>query len=203
MLSPCCRGGKFVLLDGDKMAALAAVYMRQLLGHCAPSLAEGIKMGVVQSAYANGWVSEGASVATYATRIPAQRIHCPADSKCKIAWPVACTLLTCPPPPNTHTSLITTLPKPAPPIHSPPLSRACRASTAYLTGELGLPVACTPTGVKHLHHEAKAFDIGIYFESNGHGTVLFKPDVLKKMEGLLDDAVGAQCIESSAFDLAL
>lgn len=28
-----------------------------------------------------------------------------------------------------------------------------------------------PTGVKHLHHEAKNSDIGVYFEANGHGTV--------------------------------
>ncbi len=27
--------------------------------------------------------------------------------------------------------------------------------------------------MKHLHHKAKEFDIGIYFESNGHGTVVF------------------------------
>jgi phosphoacetylglucosamine mutase len=27
--------------------------------------------------------------------------------------------------------------------------------------------------VKHLHHAALKFDIGIYFEANGHGTVLF------------------------------
>lgn len=28
-----------------------------------------------------------------------------------------------------------------------------------------------PTGVKHLHHKALDYDIGIYFEANGHGTV--------------------------------
>jgi phosphomannomutase len=36
-----------------------------------------------------------------------------------------------------------------------------------------LPVRCVPTGVKHLHHAAERFDIGVYFEANGHGTVLF------------------------------
>lgn len=36
-----------------------------------------------------------------------------------------------------------------------------------------IPVACVYTGVKHLHHKAQEFDIGIYFEANGHGTVLF------------------------------
>jgi len=38
---------------------------------------------------------------------------------------------------------------------------------------LNIPVACTPTGVKHLHHKALDFDIGVYFEANGHGTVIF------------------------------
>jgi phosphoacetylglucosamine mutase len=33
----------------------------------------------------------------------------------------------------------------------------------------------TCTGVKNLHHEAKHFDIGVYFEANGHGTILFSP----------------------------
>lgn len=47
------------------------------------------------------------------------------------------------------------------------------ASTAYIENKLKVPVACTPTGVKYLHHAAEDFDIGIYFEANGHGTVLF------------------------------
>ena len=34
-----------------------------------------------------------------------------------------------------------------------------------------IPVACAKTGVKHLHHKALEFDIGVYFEANGHGTV--------------------------------
>jgi phosphomannomutase len=41
------------------------------------------------------------------------------------------------------------------------------ASTRYLTGTLGLRVATTPTGVKHLHKAAEVFDLGIYFEANG------------------------------------
>lgn len=47
------------------------------------------------------------------------------------------------------------------------------SSTRYVKNVLQLPVSCTPTGVKHLHHEAENFDVGIYFEANGHGTVLF------------------------------
>jgi phosphoacetylglucosamine mutase len=47
------------------------------------------------------------------------------------------------------------------------------ASTNYIKQVLGLEVATTPTGVKHLHKKAEQYDIGIYFEANGHGTILF------------------------------
>ena len=40
---------------------------------------------------------------------------------------------------------------------------------------------CVPTGVKHLHHAAERYDIGVYFEANGHGTVLFSPETLEKL----------------------
>ena len=38
---------------------------------------------------------------------------------------------------------------------------------------------CTNTGVKYLHHAAARFDIGVYFEANGHGTVLFSDSALR------------------------
>lgn len=44
-----------------------------------------------------------------------------------------------------------------------------------------LPVRCVPTGVKHLHHAAERFDIGVYFEANGHGTVLFSSGTLETL----------------------
>ena len=47
------------------------------------------------------------------------------------------------------------------------------AAVQYLQNVLNIPTACVPTGVKHLHARAHDFDIGIYFEPNGHGTVLF------------------------------
>ncbi|KAG7359178.1 phosphoglucosamine mutase [Nitzschia inconspicua] len=48
------------------------------------------------------------------------------------------------------------------------------ASTKYVESTLNLPVKVAKTGVKHLHHAAvENFDIGIYFEANGHGTVVF------------------------------
>ena len=56
------------------------------------------------------------------------------------------------------------------------------ASTAYIQEHLQLPVSCTPTGVKHLHHVAQGFDIGVYFEANGHGTVLFSSDAVRTVK---------------------
>ena len=41
---------------------------------------------------------------------------------------------------------------------------------------------CTATGVKNLHYEAVKYDIGVYFEQNGHGNVIFKEGI----EGLDD-----------------
>ncbi|KAK5938623.1 Phosphoacetylglucosamine Mutase [Knufia obscura] len=53
------------------------------------------------------------------------------------------------------------------------------ASTEYVEKVLKLPVVVTPTGVKHLHHAAARFDIGVYFEANGHGTILFSDNATK------------------------
>ena len=49
------------------------------------------------------------------------------------------------------------------------------SSTKYLKSKVKKPenISCVATGVKHLHHKAKEYDIAIYFEANGHGTVLF------------------------------
>ncbi|CAN7114428.1 unnamed protein product [Brassica rapa subsp. narinosa] len=61
------------------------------------------------------------------------------------------------------------------------------ASTDYLNG-LGLEVVFAKTGVKHLHEKAAEFDVGIYFEANGHGTILFSEDyvslLVDKRKGL-------------------
>ncbi|PTB78046.1 hypothetical protein M440DRAFT_1399225 [Trichoderma longibrachiatum ATCC 18648] len=53
------------------------------------------------------------------------------------------------------------------------------ASTTYIEKNLQLPVVFTPTGVKHLHHAACQFDVGVYFEANGHGTVVFSQEALR------------------------
>ncbi|EGD78252.1 phosphoglucomutase 3 [Salpingoeca rosetta] len=54
-------------------------------------------------------------------------------------------------------------------------------STKFLQTKAGVPVACTKTGVKHLHHKALDYDVGVYFEANGHGTVVFSDAALKKI----------------------
>lgn len=66
--------------------------------------------------------------------------------------------------------------------------------TAYANGAatdflklLGLEVVFTPTGVKHLHEKAAEYDIGIYFEANGHGTILFSEDYLCWLENRNND----------------
>lgn len=57
------------------------------------------------------------------------------------------------------------------------------SSTKYIEDVLKIPVRCTPTGVKHLHHEAEKYDVGVYFEANGHGTVIFSPQAENKIFG--------------------
>lgn len=55
------------------------------------------------------------------------------------------------------------------------------SSTRYVEEVLKIPVRCTPTGVKHLHHEAEKYDVGVYFEANGHGTVIFSPEAEERI----------------------
>lgn len=49
----------------------------------------------------------------------------------------------------------------------------------------------TPTGVKFLHHAAERFDVGIYFEANGHGTVLFAPSLVERLQPLAESGAAA------------
>ncbi|EZF34263.1 Phosphoacetylglucosamine mutase [Trichophyton interdigitale] len=100
--------GVFRLLDGDRIATLAASFIGELAKNA--GLSNKIKIGVVQTAYANG------------------------------------------------------------------------SSTEYIEKVLKLPVVCTPTGVKHLHHAAMRFDVGVYFEANGHGTITFSENALKTIK---------------------
>ncbi|PHH87986.1 hypothetical protein CDD83_8148 [Cordyceps sp. RAO-2017] len=95
----------FFMLDGDRISSLSASFIGDLVR--AAGLEDDLRIGVVQTAYANG------------------------------------------------------------------------ASTSYIEKHLRLPVVCTPTGVKHLHHAACQFDIGVYFEANGHGTVVFSQEAMR------------------------
>ncbi|KAJ7071075.1 phosphoacetylglucosamine mutase [Mycena amicta] len=97
---------QFHMLDGDKIAALVAAFIVDLVK--TSGLENQMKVGVVQTAYANG------------------------------------------------------------------------ASTKYLSERL--PVKCVSTGVKHLHHAAEHYNIGVYFEANGHGTVLFSPTAQETLQ---------------------
>ncbi|KLO17033.1 phosphoacetylglucosamine mutase [Schizopora paradoxa] len=99
--------GHFHMLDGDKIAALVAAFIIDLVNLAGLS-GDDFKVGVVQTAYANG------------------------------------------------------------------------SSTKYLADRM--PVKCVPTGVKHLHHAAEHYSVGVYFEANGHGTVLFSPSAVEAMK---------------------
>ncbi|AMD20172.1 HCR022Cp [Eremothecium sinecaudum] len=104
----------FHLLDGDKISTLFAKFFQHILPIA--GIEESVRLGVVQTAYANG------------------------------------------------------------------------SSTRYLSEVLKVPVSCTPTGVKHLHREAVLkYDIGIYFEANGHGTVIFSNKLNETVKEKLAD----------------
>ncbi|XP_046642419.1 phosphoacetylglucosamine mutase-like [Daphnia pulicaria] len=61
------------------------------------------------------------------------------------------------------------------------------SSTEYINNTLGVEVACVPTGVKYLHHRALEFDVGVYFEANGHGTVVFSSAAMETIKNAAAD----------------
>ncbi|XP_047539705.1 phosphoacetylglucosamine mutase [Vanessa atalanta] len=66
------------------------------------------------------------------------------------------------------------------------------ASTRYITQELKIPVTCVKTGVKHLHHAALSYDIGIYFEANGHGTVVYSKEAKNVVRKIAEEGEAEQ-----------
>lgn len=103
--------------------------------------------------------------------------------------------------------LIATALKPM--LSSTPLSLACiqtayanGASTAFLAANR-IQTVCTGTGVKNLHQAAKAFDVGVYFEANGHGTVLLSGRAKSVLS--CDDLLGLinECVGDALSDLLL
>lgn len=116
------QNNEWILIDGDKIAALFSLFMSQELE--AAGLNEEYRLGVVQTAYANG------------------------------------------------------------------------ASTIFLKNH-NIPVTIAKTGVKYLHHKAQEFDLGIYFEANGHGTVQFSDRFLKHIqfsEGMQSSSCGRKIL---------
>ena len=97
--------GRLRLLDGDKLLVLYCTFVSSLL---AQAKVDGLTVGIVQTAYANG------------------------------------------------------------------------ASTRYMREALHIEPVCAATGVKHLHGVAEGYDVGLYFEANGHGTVLFRQEVVDR-----------------------
>lgn len=120
---------KWILLDGDKIAALFSLFLSQELE--ASGLRDEYSLGVVQTAYANG------------------------------------------------------------------------ASTIFLKGE-NIAVTMAKTGVKYLHHKAHQFDIGVYFEANGHGTVLFSERFTKRLQAeVLKNEISLNSEENRRAKLAI
>ena len=57
------------------------------------------------------------------------------------------------------------------------------AATAYVRNTVGADVVIAKTGVKFVHAAAHDnFDVGVYFEANGHGTVLFSPKFYRLLD---------------------
>lgn len=57
------------------------------------------------------------------------------------------------------------------------IKSAITNSCSYL--EVQMDICCVKTGVKHLQRKAAEYDIAVYFESNGHGTVISDEAALK------------------------
>ncbi len=101
--------GALRLFDGDKIACLFVYYIQKQMAQLPESVTQGITLGCVQTAYANG------------------------------------------------------------------------AAQRYVKDQLKVEAPLAKTGVKYCHHKAVEYDIGVYFEANGHGTVLFKKHFIDKV----------------------
>ena len=54
------------------------------------------------------------------------------------------------------------------------------------------------TGVKHLHQKAIEYDIGLYFEANGHGTVLFSRKAMLTFKTVEEDDKQSDIVREAA-----
>eukprot|EP00178_Gracilaria_changii_P023478 TRINITY_DN7101_c0_g1_i1.p1 TRINITY_DN7101_c0_g1~~TRINITY_DN7101_c0_g1_i1.p1 ORF type:complete len:545 (-),score=75.17 TRINITY_DN7101_c0_g1_i1:2965-4599(-) len=70
------------------------------------------------------------------------------------------------------------------------------AATQYLETLSGVDVVLAKTGVKHLEKAVRSYDIGIYWEPNGHGTVLFSENAMGELSKCVNNpGVGIQSDE--------
>jgi phosphoacetylglucosamine mutase len=83
------------------------------------------------------------------------------------------------------------------------------AASHHVRSVLGLPCLLAKTGVKYVHSAAAAFDVGVYFEANGHGTVLMHPTFLLKLQAVqaasdtqLEEVLGSAGARAAARRLA-
>jgi len=79
-------------------------------------------------------------------------------------------------------------------IHTPYTNKAI---INYIkSSNSNISIECTATGVKNLHHKALEYDVSVYFESNGHGTLLVNNNDLRndvdfiKIDNLNNKIVG-------------
>lgn len=77
------------------------------------------------------------------------------------------------------------------------------ASTAFIRSldPANIAIICASTGVKNLHRAASTFDIGIYFEANGHGTVLFSEGARAALQSLA--SISNQLVGDAISDLLM
>lgn len=58
------------------------------------------------------------------------------------------------------------------------------ASSDYLIEKLGLHPDFVDTGVKNLHRQASKYDIAVYFEANGHGSIYCSQQAIEEIRNL-------------------
>lgn len=66
------------------------------------------------------------------------------------------------------------------------------AATEFLEAIPGVEVKVSLTGVKHLEKTVEGFDVGIYWEPNGHGTVLYSDKFREQLEEDTDECASTR-----------
>lgn len=62
------------------------------------------------------------------------------------------------------------------------------ASTKYMTDVLQAEVQFAKTGVKYCHKKAHQYEVSVYFEANGHGTLVYSHDFHNKLQEKLNSS---------------